>query len=796
MDQASIKKQFYQWLSARVSKNVLSNLYIRVDDIDSYCQKIGIADTSLIGMVDLETISKIKDVVYRNKVFKFKHKKHINEYIAITNHYYDFIKNYYLLENKSDTIEGSDASTKNNDVKTESYADEKPFEKVSLKDFIQWMCNEKYIAETTARLYASSITWCEKFMCSRNIGSGKLCAASRAEAKTNIEKLLENQEFIDENSKKRYRFFASLKKFAEYRNLESISFPMKREHTNSPISTPEIRTGADIDLHEKYPVLFRQVYDLLKKSGNTGVTAQDILNRLDKKVRLTTITTILNAASWSYQVNEKYIFSSKANDNTPVMKKNNTPSDFDKKRFEQTLLQRYRNGMQFDSIDFDNFRETYELLFDETLTFNDSELKERLLYCGVFYKERLFPSEGIIDSKTREQLFAYIESSFSSGKKILYYKAIFEDLTDLFACCFTLSDEKMLKAYIEYTAEDEKYFFFPDFMSIEEHVSIDHSIEVEQFLLNTGKPVTCEAVCEALSHIPKNQVEHIVKTGNRFLRNAKGEFFHVAIFEISESEIDSIADIIMSYIDQNEYAIWTDIWQEIQNKMPSFIENNLYLSSLGIRNALAQSYKERFDFNGTVISMPEKQYSMKDIYQLYAKHHPEFSADDIYNLSKELASGIYFEALYSVSVRISHDLFVSKDEVDFDVESVDKAIESFCSNDYICIREIDSYLTFPNVGYEWNEYLLESFIYSYSKSYTLLNNGFALNNVAGVVIKKDGPFYDFVDVCALVLANGPISLNKKDALSYLAEVNMITKKSYWNIDSAIRKATQIRAMKG
>ena len=472
------------------------------------------------------------------------------------------------------------------------------------------------------------------------------------------------------------------------------------------------------------------------------------------------------------------------------------PTDFDKNRFVQTLLYRYRNGMQFDSIDFEIFRESYEMLFDESLTFSDEELTDRLQYCGIFYKDRVFPAEGIIDESTKTKLFAYIDSSFASGKKVLYYKAIFEDLADVFANCFTLSDEDMLRAYIEFVADKGKYYFFSEYMSIEKEVSIDHSAEIEECLLNAGKPMATDEVCHVLSHIPSDQVNRIITTDNRFLRNAKGEYFHENIFEISESEFEQIADIINSFINQNEYAIWTDVWKEINEKMPVFVENNLYLSGLGIRNALSQRFTGKFIFESAVISLLKDRYSMRDIYQLYAKHHPEFSSDDIYNLSKELDTNIYFDALYEVSVRVSHDKFISKNTIHFDVEAIDKAIGSFISKEYIRIREIDSYLAFPNVEYEWNEYLLESFVYSYSKKYVLLNNGFSLHNVAGAVAKKDGAIYAFVDACAAVLADAPISLNKNDALNYPADVNMITRRTYRDLDTAIRKAAQIRALKG
>lgn len=471
------------------------------------------------------------------------------------------------------------------------------------------------------------------------------------------------------------------------------------------------------------------------------------------------------------------------------------PKDFDKSKFEITLLRRYRNGMQFDSIDFENFREMYDALFDETLTFDDEALEERLRYCGVLYKDRLFPAEGIVDNNTKETLFAYIDNCFSTGKSVLYYKAIYQDLSDAFASCFTLADEKMLKAYIEYSAEKDKYYYFSDYMSVDGNVKIDHTEEVEEYFLSAGKPMKLDDAFSTLSHIPRERVDRIIKTDSRFLRNSKGEYFHTDIFEITDYELENIAEIIDGFISEDEYAIWTNVWNMIQDKFLLFVENNLYLSGLGIRNAIEQRFSGRFRFEGAVISLPKDSFSMRDVYQLYAKHHTEFTADEIYIFSKELDTVIYFDALSEVSVRVSRDLFVSKKRINFDVNSVDKVIESFMSKDYIRIREIDSFLAFPSVGYEWNEYMLESFLISYSKKFALLNNGQSLHNVAGAIVKKDGKIKEFEDACAAVLSESRIELKKSEALNYLADVNMITRRSYKDLDTAMRKATQIRNRK-
>lgn len=135
------------------------------------------------------------------------------------------------------------------------------------------------------------------------------------------------------------------------------------------------------------------------------------------------------------------------------------PDDFSKERYISVLMTRYRGGMQFDSIDFEIFKDTYSDLYDEEIEFDDSELKRRLLFCGVYFNDRLFPAEGIIDAVTGEKLQKYMENTFELGKKVIYYKAIMTDMADDFAYCFSLTGEDMLKAYLEYASPTGKYYF-------------------------------------------------------------------------------------------------------------------------------------------------------------------------------------------------------------------------------------------------------------------------------------------------------------------------------------------------
>jgi hypothetical protein len=354
----------------------------------------------------------------------------------------------------------------------------------------------------------------------------------------------------------------------------------------------------------------------------------------------------------------------------------------------------------------------------------------------------------------------------------------------------------MLQAYIEHTAEKDKYYFHSNFMSTEKNVKIDHSAEIEDFMLAAGKPLSYEAVYEGLSHISKDIIYREIRIGSKFLMNEREHYYHIDIFEFSEPDGDRIAEILNKEIEENGYAIWSKVFDNVKEQMPIFIENNLYLSPLGIRNALSRFMAERFDFDGEVISAYGSHLGMADVFRLYAKHNTPFSDTDLYNFSKATDTTIYFWALAEESVRVSKTLFVAKDQIEFDIEATDKALETYLSSGYILVKDVDSFLVFPNVGYEWNEFLLESYLLHYSEKFCLVNNGISLNNVAGAVAKKDGKFTQFVDICAQALADSGIELKKTVALNYLADINLITRRSYKELDVAMTKARQIRNRKG
>ncbi len=501
---------------------------------------------------------------------------------------------------------------------------------------------------------------------------------------------------------------------------------------------------------------------------------------------------ILNDSSFVFEVeSDIYSFS-----NSKSVKEIEKEPVYDRDSIIRVLMLRYQNGMRFDSIDLENYRETFSDIIGDTLSYSDEELEKILRNCGVVYKERLFPAEGIVNSVAKEKLLEYIENNIADGKRVLYYKAILEDLSDVFSYCYNLSEPEMLKPYLEYVCESDKYYFYSDYLSADENAKIDPKSEIEDYLLSVGKPLSYDEIYEGLSHISKDIIYNSIKTNPLIILNEKEHYYHYNIFEFSYEDSDKISKYIDEEIEEDGYSIWTHVFSKIQDTMPLFIENNAYLSSLGIRNAISRKLAGRFNFDGEVVSHFGHALNMSDVYRLYGEHHAPFSDIDIYEFSKMVSNGcIYFDALSETCVRVSKSLFVPKTDVAFDIEATDKAISTYLTTGYMLVKDIDSFLVFPNVGYEWNEYLLESYLLFYSSKYALLNNGRSLNNVAGAVISKNGGFSNFADVCSDILANSECSLTKQNSLNFLAEMNLITRKSYSKIESVISIAKRIRNRK-
>ena len=215
----------------------------------------------------------------------------------------------------------------------------------------------------------------------------------------------------------------------------------------------------------------------------------------------------------------------------------------------------------------------------------------------------------------------------------------------------------------------------------------------------------------------------------------------------------------------------------------------------GFRDALKAKLGDKFSFKGNIISRSGQELSMADVFAKYARSHDTFTLSELQSLANNLATPIYFEAIYENSLRISRDQFVAKTAAQFPVEAMDEALDRICMGKYIPLPEATNFGAFPYVGFPWNIFLLENYVASYSQKYMLLHSSFNGTECAGAIVKRSAGIDSFDDLIVDLLANNQIEMKKAPVLQFLSDKGYLARRRYSEIESLIIKANAQRQRK-
>lgn len=317
---------------------------------------------------------------------------------------------------------------------------------------------------------------------------------------------------------------------------------------------------------------------------------------------------------------------------------------------------------------------------------------------------------------------------------------------------------------------------------------MDPLSEIRDCLIEYGRPVEYEELFKALAHIPQNKIKFILASNGEFVNNGQGAYFHEKIVRLSDEELEGIAEIISQIIDEKVFMGGNELYDAIKVKYSYIIEENKTLSVYGFRDALKAKLGDRFSFKGNIISHSGNGLSMADVFAKYAQTHDSFTLSELQGLASNLATVIYFDAVYENSLRISKERFVSKAMAQFAVSETDDALDRVCVGKYIPICEVQNFGAFPYAGFTWNSYLLEHYVASYSRKYKLLHSGFNGTECAGAIVRRSAGIDSFDDLIVDILVNNPIELMKAPTLQYLSDKGYLARRRYSAIEPLIIKA--------
>ena len=461
------------------------------------------------------------------------------------------------------------------------------------------------------------------------------------------------------------------------------------------------------------------------------------------------------------------------------------------------LEQRFGKGFRLGSpLDMKKFKRFYEEITGSPVNEEDDAIEKKIRGCGIIYDNKVFLPKAMLSQDVKERLRAYIEDSFNSGVGSIYFDALFRNFSDDFlahqSCIY---NAVMLRSYIAFEYGD-KYVIGRNRISKGTGAAADPVDEVRSCLKSYGRPMKKDDLYAALAHLPRAKVDLILSNNLEFVRNNKGVYFHADTLSLSNEELENIAELIENAIRSHKYISGSELMNDIRVKYPHMYEGYSNYSDIGWRDALKYKFGGRYSFDGNIISSIWTPLSMSDVFSRLGEEADSITMDELRNFAEDMGTVIYFDAVYRNMFRVNEDTFVSKKRAAFQVKETDKILDRYCAGNYISLADVRDFGIFPDAGFPWTVYLLESYAALYSERYSLLHSSFNRDCAVGAIVKKDAGYKSFDDLLVDVIADSGIPLNKKDALEFLVNSGYIARRAYTNIEELMIRANSQRNRKG
>ena len=233
VEPTSVQDEFCSYLSMQMPTFQLSDAYLMLSDIESFCLERKILQNKLFETTDLETIKRVVQTVDSNRVFRFTYKQNLKKMSTVIHAYYTFLKSYkpdeekeakLIIQEAIPSLPDADSMKQKDDAVSPQDIFVPATEKTKLTDlegrqkFNDWMLSSG-MSKATIASYMSSFGQCVKSVANYKLCETSLWNVSNAEDASHIyDQLFGISEFYEYNKQQHNRFSAAFRKFIEYRS--------------------------------------------------------------------------------------------------------------------------------------------------------------------------------------------------------------------------------------------------------------------------------------------------------------------------------------------------------------------------------------------------------------------------------------------------------------------------------------------------------------------------------------------------------------------------------------------------
>jgi hypothetical protein len=463
-------------------------------------------------------------------------------------------------------------------------------------------------------------------------------------------------------------------------------------------------------------------------------------------------------------------------------------------RFIEILKEDFDNGFRINSsIDKGRFKVFYSQRFSEELALSDEQMIKLVKKIGTIRNDRIFVKEDREQKNLMKQILDEVLDVLEQGVSCVSIDSIYQrfhiDLVDMLQIYDAeVLGEQLVKLSGGLIVRKQSYLCYKNMMP-------DLGKDVLNVIKHSQIPMSYDDFTNKMWHIPLDKIKHELVINKSIVQVAPETYFYALNLPVNQEELVDISNLIKHELEYKSYITDVELRNIIDDKCPNVSINTADFTTYGLRNCLGYLLKDTFSFNGAIISAYGMKLSMADVFSGYCRDREQVTVDELKKLASDMDTIIYWDAVREETIRISEDVFLRNDRVLFDIDKVDEVLDSFVENDYVSIKEIGLFMLFPTTNVKWNGYVLESFVYKYSKKYKLIHATFSASGYFGAVVKSSSIIADYRTLIVDALSNTDEWKDNESALEWLVNKGYQQRKKYSDIEKVIHEAKLIREKK-
>lgn len=392
-----------------------------------------------------------------------------------------------------------------------------------------------------------------------------------------------------------------------------------------------------------------------------------------------------------------------------------------------------------------------------------------------------------VDTKVIDEIKEYIDGN---SRKEVPYQELFESFKDKLAASGNVNNSDFLHGVLMMLYPEDYQYSNKDYLTKlgDQYKSISISERIKSVIRSKNMPVPRKELCKQLLGLSETTVNSVACQDADIILAGQNTFFLITEMNISEEWLSKVRDIIDEIIDKNlGICNAMMLYQELEFNNPNLLDCLICPNYSILYSVIEKKFQDIYDFRrphivkkgllGEVSTSSIIMYIMNNPDVLNYHEYEEIGKSLSWSSSSISST---FNEIVEGCIKVDADTFVREKVINISDDNLDlirKIIESNLKDGVCPIASFKDWESLPNIGYEWNVFLLKDIVSKYIDTLHIVEQRIIDRRYEkGIIVGNELSIHDFVDAIIYMMKDRGVYEMSEDCMyKFLKDSGVIIK---------------------